>query len=65
MKIDYITYSRNAIKAEPRSCWIGGWRIDYLPFAHPGTMDRPPLLVRVGQGEVQKQTWRNRSPVGQ
>lgn len=45
MKIDYITYSRNAIKAEPRSCWIGGWRIDYLPFAHPGTMDRPPLLV--------------------
>lgn len=45
MKIDYIEYSRNAIKAEPRSCWIGGWRIDYLPFAHPGAMDRPPLLV--------------------
>lgn len=45
MKIDYIEYSRHAIKAEPRSCWIGGWRIDYLPFAHPGTTDRPPLLV--------------------
>ncbi len=45
MKIDYIEYSRHAIKAEPRSCWIGGWRIDYLPFAHPERMDRPPLLV--------------------
>ncbi|MDF1782011.1 MAG: alpha/beta hydrolase [Alcanivoracaceae bacterium] len=45
MKIDYIEYSRNAIKAEARSCWVGGWRIDYLPFAHPGTKDRPPLLV--------------------
>jgi len=45
MKIDYIEYSRHAIKAEPRSCWIGGWRIDYLPFAHPQRTDRPPLLV--------------------
>lgn len=45
MTIEYIEYSRNAIKASPRSCWIGGWRIDYLPFADPARADRPPLLV--------------------
>ncbi|MBQ0755167.1 MAG: alpha/beta hydrolase [Gammaproteobacteria bacterium] len=45
MKCEYLEYSRHAIKAEARSCWVGGWRIDYLPFADPDKAHLPPLLV--------------------
>lgn len=45
MTIRYQTYSRNAIKAEPQSHWVGEWRIDYLAFSDPSRSERPPLLV--------------------
>lgn len=43
--IQYQEYSRAAIKAAPRHSYVDGWRIDYLPFAHPSRAHRPPLLV--------------------
>jgi len=45
MTIEYQEYSRNAIKAEPRSCTFGQWRIDYLPFSSAENADKPPLVV--------------------
>jgi pimeloyl-ACP methyl ester carboxylesterase len=45
MTIDYMSYSRSAIKSAPRSLWLDEWRIDYLPFAKPENADKPPLLV--------------------
>jgi pimeloyl-ACP methyl ester carboxylesterase len=46
MNIDYIAYSRGAIKAEPRTLWVDDrWKIDYLPFSRPENVDKPALLV--------------------
>jgi pimeloyl-ACP methyl ester carboxylesterase len=45
MTIDYIPYTRGAIKAEPRTHWVDRWRIDYLPFSKPENEHKPALLV--------------------
>lgn len=48
MNIDFLTYSRSAIKAEPRTLWLDKWRLDYLPFAKPENAHKPALLVMGG-----------------
>lgn len=45
MKVEYLEYSRHAIKAEPQQYWVDDWRIDYLAFGDPARTNRPPLLV--------------------
>ncbi len=45
MLIEYQEYSRSAIKAEPRTLYVGEWRIDYLAFGSEQNRHRPPLLV--------------------
>ena len=45
MPIEYQEYSRSAIKAEPRTLYVGEWRIDYLAFGSEQNRHRPPLLV--------------------
>lgn len=45
MQIRYQAYSRNAIKADPQTMWVGPWKIDYLAFSQPSCYHKPPLLV--------------------
>ena len=45
MQIRYQAYSRNAIKADPQTLWVGPWKIDYLAFSQPSCYHKPPLLV--------------------
>lgn len=48
MNIDFLSYSRSAIKADPRTMWFDKWRLDYLLFAKPENAHKPPLLVMGG-----------------
>jgi len=45
MQIRYQAYSRNAIKADPQTMWVGRWKIDYLAFSQPSCYHKTPLLV--------------------
>lgn len=45
MQIRYQAYSRNAIKADPQTMWVGSRKIDYLAFSQPSCYHKPPLLV--------------------
>lgn len=45
MPIEYVSYSRQAIKSEVCSFSIDQWRVDYLAFSTPENAHKPPLLV--------------------
>lgn len=45
MPIEYVPYSRQAIKSEVRSISVDQWRLDFLAFSTPDNAGKPPLLV--------------------
>lgn len=45
MPFQYITYSRQAIKAPVIPLQVGRYRLDYLAFSRPENTHKPPLLV--------------------
>lgn len=43
--MQYRTFDRHAIKAEPSSIWLGKWRVDYMAFSTTENQHKPPLFV--------------------
>lgn len=41
----FASYDRNALKGEPRTDYINGWRIDYVAFSAEATKSNPPIII--------------------
>lgn len=45
MRMNYLEYTRSAIKAAPNVFMVGEWRVEYLGFSSPENAHKPPLVV--------------------
>ncbi len=48
MSVVYEAYNRSSLKQEPRTDFIGKWRVEYLAFSAPENAHKVPLIVLGG-----------------